>query len=855
MPNPSPLLALLLLLPSGASALASSAQAPERLRVERSGNTSALSIPGGGVFHRTRAVVSDDRLLPIPGGPGLAALWSEDDGNGSRPWFALSLDGNTFSRPRATTFDLRLKRARFDPLVAAPEFTDSPLPPAGGVYIVQFQTQPLEAYRADLRERGARIHHFLADHAHLVRMDEALAAEVAGLAHVRWVGPYHPEYRLESWLLEKLSADTLGSPVRCFVQVFEKGPAQKALVARRIRELGGTIEAQIPDGYRLEATLDAQQLAQVAAFDEVLFIDRWSAPEVDLNNVRAVGGANQLENATGFSGEGVAGECLDSGVRESHVAFQSNPILIHGNDNSDNDHGTKVTGCVFGDGTGQTSARGLLPDGQPIFSSFHSLGNRYQHTAQLLAAPYFAVFQTNSWGGSLTTSYNSTSMEMDDILFDFDITITQSQSNTGNQQSRPQAWAKNIIACGGIRHQNDSNLNNDSWSGAGSIGPAADGRVKPDLSFWYESIWTTDNDSNTDYTTSFGGTSASTPCVAGHVGLVQQMWSEGVFGNDPLGNTVFERRAKATTVRALLVNSATSYNFNGTGHDLTRTHQGWGLPDLGTLHDLRDKLFVVNEEDLLTNLQSRSYDLQVEPGETSLKATLVYLDPAGTTSSSLHRINDLSLRVTSPTGLTYWGNNGLLSGNWSTSGGNSNTVDVIENVFIQGPLAGAWTVEVFADEVNADNHVETGALDVDYALVVSGVQAAAPCDDPQPYCTAKTTSMGLEPQITWSGQPSVSQNAFAVHVLNAIPNQAALAFYSDNQNNLPFMGGTLCLAPPFLRTWPVQTDLFGDGSWALDITGRTPGATQHYQIWFRDPADPTGFGVGLTAALAVTYCE
>ena len=62
MPNPSPLLALLLLLPSGASALASSAQAPERLRVERSGNTSALSIPGGGVFHRTRAVVTTTRL-------------------------------------------------------------------------------------------------------------------------------------------------------------------------------------------------------------------------------------------------------------------------------------------------------------------------------------------------------------------------------------------------------------------------------------------------------------------------------------------------------------------------------------------------------------------------------------------------------------------------------------------------------------------------------------------------------------------------------------------------------------------------------------------------------------------------
>ena len=32
-------------------------------------------------------------------------------------------------------------------------------------------------------------------------------------------------------------------------------------------------------------------------------------------------------------------------------------------------------------------------------------------------------------------------MEMDDILFDNDILITQSQSNTGSKYSRPQAWA------------------------------------------------------------------------------------------------------------------------------------------------------------------------------------------------------------------------------------------------------------------------------------------------------------------------------------------------------------------------------------------------------------------------------
>ena len=38
---------------------------------------------------------------------------------------------------------------------------------------------------------------------------------------------------------------------------------------------------------------------------------------------------------------------------------------------------------------------------------------------------------------------------------------------------------------------------------------------------------------------------------------------------------------------------------------------------------------------------------------------------------------------------------------------------------VQRPAAGAWTVEVLANEVNADGHPETPATDADFALVVT----------------------------------------------------------------------------------------------------------------------------------------
>ena len=79
---------------------------------------------------------------------------------------------------------------------------------------------------------------------------------------------------------------------------------------------------------------------------------------------------------------------------------------------------------------------------------------------------------------------------MDTILFDLDLLACQSQSNAGNQDSRPQAWAKNIVAVGGVRHKNTNIAQDDEWDFGGSIGPAEDGRVKPDLAHFYDSVFT-----------------------------------------------------------------------------------------------------------------------------------------------------------------------------------------------------------------------------------------------------------------------------------------------------------------------------------------------------------------------------
>src|SRR5690606_8084032 len=135
-------------------------------------------------------------------------------------------------------------------------------------------------------------------------------------------------------------------------------------------------------------------------------------------------------------------------------------------------------------------------------------------------------------------NYTTISAEMDRIIFDHDIIIAQSQSNAGSTQSRPQAWAKNIVSVGGVVHRNTLTKIDDFWSGA-SFGPAFDTRVKPDFTHFYDSTTAAHSQSTSAYT-QFSGTSGATPIVAGHFGLLFEMWSTGAFGNEVSGGDVFD---------------------------------------------------------------------------------------------------------------------------------------------------------------------------------------------------------------------------------------------------------------------------------------------------------------------------
>ncbi len=687
-----------------------------------------FALIGTATAAKKKAVDNQARMIEMANSPVRIQLI----GNQS---YRISLDGTNYSRELPQRHEIRLRHQVFDPVAAPPRLMPAPMVGDTGLYIVQCVAQPIEAFQKQITAAGGEICGTLPGNALIVEMPADVSAGVGNMSFVRWVGIYHPDYKLEQGLNTGLNRAMGENANRYSIWLTKK--TKKKDVEAFINSIGGEVVLKTK-GRRMEANLDQNQLPQVAALAQVLFIDHWTPKEDDMNIVRDISGGNYVETVQGYTGQGVRAEVCDGGLRTTHVDFQANPPLIHAGNSSSTSHGTPVTGIVFGDGTGNANARGMIPDAeQPIFACYNCFTDRYAHTQELVnpAGAYRAVFQTNSWGNTRTFFYTTISAEMDEIIFDLDILITQSQSNAGNQDSRPQAWAKNIVSVGGFRHYNTLSKSDDCWCTSASIGPADDGRIKPDVWHFYDYTIAPYYTSDTSYT-EFGGTSGATPATAGHMGLIFQMWGDGVFAGGPGQNRdVFNTRPHFTTAKALMIHSAYQFPFTGTSHDKTRMHQGWGMPDVQNLYDLAETHswgfpVLIDESAVIAPLETHTYNVDFD-GTKPLKATMVYADLPGVPGAGVHRINDLSLKVTAPNGTTYyWGNNGLDVGVWSTSGGSSNTIDTVENVFIETPASGTWTIQVLADEVVQDGHVETPAIDADYALVVSGGASGPPPTPP-----------------------------------------------------------------------------------------------------------------------------
>lgn len=595
--------------------------------------------------------------------------------------------------------------------------------------VVQFDAPIQSSQQAKLKAAGLTLESYLGDNAFFAVLNGgAMNAEtLSRVASLATVEPIQTEWKLHPRLA---SGDV---PTWAVV-----GPAPngESIVGAYI--LFHPDVALVPDGVATAARHGAQvrsvlesinglvielpqnQIEALAAEDAVQWIEpplpRFST--VNDSN-RALTQADTVQAAPyGLDGSGVTVLVYDGGTaRATHQDFGGR-LTVYDASGMD-DHPTHVCGTIGGSGAASGGTyKGMAPavtllsygfewdsSGVFLYNNPGDLEDDYDEAINVRGADISnSSIGTNTalyWDCEITGDYGITSELIDTIVrgdgsnpaFDQPFRVVWSNGNErqttrcGDTYSTtaPPAGAKNHITVGAVNSNDDSMTSFSSW------GPVDDGRLKPDVcgpgcqSNGDGGVTSTFSGSDTEYGV-YCGTSMSSPTVCGLSALMIEDFRAQYPGQPLFRNS---------TLKAWLAHTAVDRGNTGPDYQF-----GYGSVRIQSAIDfMRTGAFVENS---VSQGSSYSCTVVVSGGDPELKVTLAWDDVPGTPNVDPALVNDLDLRVfgPAPSSTRYYP--------WTLDPGNpaspavqtqEDHINNIEQVLVNDPQAGTWTIEVYGYNV------------------------------------------------------------------------------------------------------------------------------------------------------------
>lgn len=620
--------------------------------------------------------------------------------------------------------------------------------PADAHFVIHLDGPITPQRRTALEQAGVRLGEYLPMHSYICAAPGVKPVDLVKLGFVHWLGDFDPNWRIApdigtlQFASDERKAIADAGRVRVWIELLPSATADRTLA--KLGSLQSLVLAIEPAGESLfvAAEMPSNKVADLKDVPDILFVEEIDEPQARDHSTNWIGQSNVLDSMSiwnaGLTGTGQIVGIIDWSLVPTHCCFSDvNPIgplhrkiaaylpTVPGAPGGFADHGTTVCSILAGEapGQGDPNFRGVAYNAKIVFHDMNQGVVGGSGTPDLLRNTLTAAhnagarLHNNSWGSASVTNYTNWCRDVDIFSRTFEDDIVLFAVNNVSpppsiQTSTNPDNSKNCLAvsaAGDSPTQDNACLNGASPIGA--QGPTTDGRRKPEVMGVGCGNMSANHNTACSLLSTGPATSWATPAAAGLAVLSRQYFIDGYYptGAPVPANTITPTGALQ---RAMMCN--TSVDLTSIA-DYPSLREGWGRVLLdNSLYLAGDarKLFFRDKRNAvgLSTGQSNTVIIRVVGGAQSFKVTLVWTDVAAAALAAFAPINNLDLVVTAPNASVYKGN--VFIGGQSATGGAADDRNNVEQVLINLPLAGEYTIQIAGTAVNSELQ--------GYALVVTG---------------------------------------------------------------------------------------------------------------------------------------
>lgn len=586
--------------------------------------------------------------------------------------------------------------------------------------IIQFN-EPIDHNRKEaLLNEGIELFHYIPENAYTAVITRNVSTGFLSKQHIISISELQPgdklcarlfKKQIPSWAIKQ--ANTVDLIVH-----FSKGVtsafAKEYFISKQYQLID---EVWSSYGF-VTLRVDQENINELASIPFVEYIEP-VAPDpktfnyVMRNNTRA----NVLNAPVSAGGEGLRGKDVTIGVGDDadpsdHVDLRDR--VVNRAAGLQQTHGTHVAGIAAGGGLKDPMFQGMAPLATVVGQLFNGI---FLNAASYIA-DYRMVVTNNSWGNitgecDLTGVYDTYSKLMDDLSIQYPYLLNVFAAGNdgpftclGYQQQyhtivSGHQSAKNVLSVGWAEKNQTVSVNS-------SIGPTADGRLKPEITSQGSGLRSTAP--NDDYFTDWG-TSMAAPTVAGGAALLIEKYRQMNADADP----------KSGLIKALLMNGARDIENPAPDYK-----SGYGYLHLVRSLDMLKNNRYINS--IITQGALNDHNLVVPAGVSQLKVMIYWHDPSAAIFAENALVNDLDIEVMTPSSavvLPWILRSDSLNATMNASRG-IDSVNNSEQITIDDPVAGNYTIKVKGTAINDGSSQEYFIV---YDFVPTGIDLTYPSVD------------------------------------------------------------------------------------------------------------------------------